>query len=265
MRLGVGLVLLTAAIACGRAGSLFQQYEYEEHTYLSLDGAATVYVNSSLHALDALRGAAFDLRPNARVDRAAIREYFTSPVTRVGPVNLSRRGNRRFVHVRIDVDDIQRLSEAPHFAWSTYELHRVADQIVYRQTIGAAAAADPENGTASRSTGEELVRFRLHLPSKIEYHNAGSGNHKRGNILVWEQRLADRLHGQPITIEARMQTQSILYRTLWLFGATVIAVGMTFGAVIWWIVRRGANPGSGLQASGSRGITEASEPVKKSL
>ena len=33
--------------------------------------------------------------------------------------------------------------------------------------------------------------------------------------------------------------ESILYRTLWLFAATFVAVALTFGLVIWWVVRRG--------------------------
>jgi cbb3-type cytochrome oxidase subunit 3 len=37
-----------------------------------------------------------------------------------------------------------------------------------------------------------------------------------------------------------MQTQSILYRTLWLFAATFVAVVIGFVAVIWWVLRRGA-------------------------
>ena len=88
-------------------------------------------------------------------------------------------------------------------------------------------------------TGREIVAFRLHLPSKVTYHNAGPDNLKRGNILVWEQTLADRLNGQPLTLDARMETQSILYRTLWLFGATFAAVAVSFALVIWWVLRRG--------------------------
>ena len=37
-----------------------------------------------------------------------------------------------------------------------------------------------------------------------------------------------------------MQTQSILYRTLWLFAATFLAVAVAFGFLVWWILRRGA-------------------------
>ena len=73
--------LLAVAVAGGPLGRLFRQYEYEEEMYLSLDGTATVYVNGSVPALDALRGATFDPDPISRLDLASIREYFTTPVT----------------------------------------------------------------------------------------------------------------------------------------------------------------------------------------
>ena len=44
----------------------------------------------------------------------------------------------------------------------------------------------------------------MHLPARIRYHNAPSKQVERGNILVWEQSLADRLKGEPVHIEARM-------------------------------------------------------------
>ena len=57
------LALALTAAGCSSGGSLFQQYEYEEDVYLSLDGTATVFVNASVPAIDALRGAAFDASP----------------------------------------------------------------------------------------------------------------------------------------------------------------------------------------------------------
>jgi hypothetical protein len=42
-----------------------------------------------------------------------------------------------------------------------------------------------------------------------------------------------------------MQTQSILYRALWLFAATFVAVAFAFGVVIWWVVRRGVQTAVG--------------------
>ena len=39
-----------------------------------------------------------------------------------------------------------------------------------------------------------------------------------------------------------METQSILYRTLWLFGATFVAVAVAFALVIGWVLKRGGAP-----------------------
>ena len=231
------LVLLAIALASTACGgtSLFRQYEYEEEIYLSLDGSATVYVNTSVAALDALRGTTFSTSPTARVNRDAVRAFYSSPATHVTWVRESRRDGRRFVHICLDADDITRLSTAPPFAWSMYAFRRDGDEYVYRQTIGASANRDV--GSVGW-TGRERVAFRLHLPSKINFHNSGT-DVRRGNILVWEQPLGDRLHGAPLTLEARMQTQSILYRTLWLFGATFVAVVVAFMIVLWWVLRRG--------------------------
>ena len=254
------VALLTTTSGCGGAG-FFRQYEYEEEMYLSLDGSATMYVNTSIAALNALRGTSFDVDPAARFDREVYRRYFSSADTHVTRVTSSRRSGRRFVHVRIDVDDVRRLGEAEPFAWSTYHFERAGDHFRYEQTVDglthlqsshaeekSRAEETPPHSDDKRSrstppagvgwSGSELVAFRLHLPSKIDFHNTGR-EVGRGNILVWEQPLTDRLRGTPLALEARMQTQSILYRTLWLFGFTFIAVSIGFVAVIWWVVRRG--------------------------
>ena len=72
MRTGALVVLASVAIACG-GGGFFKQYEYEEDCYVSLDGTATVYVNSSLAALNALRGTSFDTTPDAVPDLDRVR------------------------------------------------------------------------------------------------------------------------------------------------------------------------------------------------
>ena len=143
-------------------------------------------------------------------------------------VRPSRRNNRRFVHVRLEVSDVRRLNEAPPFAWSTYEFKRDGELYVYKQNVGASAGGSP--GTVNWN-GSELVAVRLHLPSKVVYQN--TPDKRRGNIFVWEQPLTERLKGTPIEIEVRMETQSILYRTLWLFGATFLAVAVAFVAGHW--------------------------------
>ena len=156
-----------AAAACGGRG-LFQQLEYEEEIYLSLDGTGTMYVNSSIAALNALRGTSFDTNPGTSVDRQRVREYFTSPVTHVTGVTTSRRSNRQFVHVRMEVTDVRRLSEALPFSWSRYEFPFDGNLFIYRETVGAAAGRDV--GPVGWN-GRETIAFRLHLPSKVAYHN----------------------------------------------------------------------------------------------
>jgi hypothetical protein len=229
----LGVLLLFGA--CSSGGGFFKQYEYEEEMYLSLDATATLYVNSSLAALNALRGTDFDTAA-ARVDRDAIRRYFTSPSSRVVRVTESRRNGRSFVHVRLAVEDIRKLGAAAPFAWSSYSFDRKGEQYIYKQTIGPAAARDV--GKVGWN-GQELIAFRMHLPSKIDYHNTPTHEVGRGNILSWEQLFADRMKGVPLELEARIETQSILYRTLWLFGLTVVAVALLFVAIVWWIVGRG--------------------------
>jgi hypothetical protein len=213
-----------------------QQYEYEEELYLALDGSATMYVNGSIPALVALRGLELDPDPLKPIDRRRVRELYESPVTHVTRVSTSRRAGRRFVHLRIDVPDVRRLPEARPFAWSTYGFHRTGGEYIYKQVVDAAAAGDVGN---AGWRGSEIVAFRVHLPSKIRYHDAPSKMVERGNILVWEQPLADRLAGKRLAIEARIDTESILYRTLWLFGVMIVVVVTLFAGLLWWIVRKG--------------------------
>jgi hypothetical protein len=238
VRAAVIIIMAAMVAGCGSVGGLFQRYEYEEDVYLSLDGTATVYVRGSIPALDALRGAAFNPDPQVPVDREAVRLFYTTPVSRVASITESRRSGRRFVHVQLEVDDIGRLGEATPFAWSRYDLRRTDSQYLYTQAIGAAAGRPASSPGWS---GREIVAFRLHLPSKIDYHNAGASNLRPGNILVWEQKLTDRMNGVPLLIDARMQTQSILYTTLSLFGITCVAVALMFGIVIVVVRRSGKN------------------------
>src|SRR4051812_49709587 len=101
-----GFCVLFLFSACSGTGTLFRQYEYDEEIYLSLDGSATVYVNSSMAALNALRGASFDISPIAPIDRGKVRDFYSSPVTRVVRTpTTSRRSGRPFVHVRLEVGD----------------------------------------------------------------------------------------------------------------------------------------------------------------
>jgi hypothetical protein len=228
------LVALAVSTAACR-GVLQQDYEYEEELYLDLDGSAVVYVNASVPALVALRGADLDVDPRARLDRARVRAMFRAPGVDVRSVSTSRRDGRRFVHVRVEVEKLADLGRAAPFAWSQYRMTRRNGVFEFRQVVGEPARKAV--GDVGWSGGE-LVAFRMHLPSKVPFHNSKEAV-QRGNILVWEQPLAARLHGVPLDIQVHMETESILYRTLLLFGATIVAAAAAFALVLWWIARKG--------------------------
>jgi hypothetical protein len=252
----VAIVLAAAASACnGRGGGpLGAEYEYEEDLTLSLDGSATLVVNASVPALVALRGFTLPTELQARVDQIKdqVRAIYSSEHTRVGRIGTWSRGGRRFVGVHITIDDVRALSSLRPFAWTTYDLRQEGEQVVYRQTLSrpATSATLPAGGI----TGDEIVAFRLHLPARIRFQNSRwldrdeSRPAARGNIITWEQRLRDRLSGAPIAyaedktpdvMEVRMDRESILYRTLWLFGIAFAAAVLVLGTLIWLTMRRG--------------------------
>jgi hypothetical protein len=229
-------VVVMMALLAAACGALTQKYEYEEEIYLRLDGSATVNVNASVAALVALRGVDLPLDPKARLDRERVRALFQMAGAPAPRLTLSRRDGRRFVHVSVEVPDVRQLQRQRMFAWSTYRFERESDGFVYRQRVGAPAVTS----TAGLGwTGREQVVFKMHIPSEIPYHNAPSRKTERGNILRWEQPLAARLKGEPLDVDVRMEPESILYSTLLLFGFTIVAAALTFGVVIWWVVRRG--------------------------
>ena len=251
-------LVMTTCAACsgGRPALLAPDYEYEEDLTLSLDGSATLTVNASLPALAALHGIHLnaDSRSRADVLKEDARAAFSSPYAKVSGVSVWTRRGRRFVGVRLRIPDVRQLSKARPFAWATYDLHEEGDQAIYRQTVTGTGTPDPNAGWR----GDELIAFRLHLPARIRFHN--SRNFRtgavrdvgRGNILTWEQTLRDRLDGKPIAwsgdhqpgvMEAHMDRESILYRTLWLFAIGFAAAIVVLAGLIWLTVRRGRADG----------------------
>jgi len=250
--------LLAAALtACsGRSiGSLGTEYEYEEDLTLRLDGSGTLVVNASIPALVALRGVALPTDLHARVDevKEQVRAIYSSDQTRVGRVSTWTRHGRRFVGVHVSVANVRTLTRLPAFSWASYDLHEDGEQLVFRQTLSRPTSASG-SAAAVGLTGSELVAFRLHLPARIRFQNSRyldrdqSRPAARGNILTWEQRLNDRLQGQPIAyaedrrpdvMEVRMDRQSILYRTLWLFAIAFVAALVVLAGLIWLTMRRG--------------------------
>ena len=239
VRLTFVLLLLAqlASLACSISNVVARKYEYEEDVFLALDGSATVYVNASVPALVALRGMKLPLDPMARLDRLVVRDLYSTPVSTVENVTTSRREGRRYVHLRLDVPDIRRLSEAPPFAWSTYRYLEGDTGFEFGQDMREAAGLPAGN---AGWVGDELIAVRLHLPSRVDYHNSPERTIRRGNILVWEQPLTERMKGTPLLVEARMEKESILFRTLALFAAMGVLVALTFAAVIWFVKTRKA-------------------------
>ena len=257
MRAALLAIVVTAlAASCGGRGPLGPEYEYEEDLTLRLNGSATLIVNASVPALVALRGLPLspDLRTRGDQLKKQIQDLYATPHTRVGRISMWTRHGRRFVGIHLTVSDIRSLPQARPFAWSSYVVREQGEEIAFRHTlsrIGVTPAPPPDAGWQ----GHELVAFRLHLPARIRFHNSrdlqtsAPRSPSRGNILTWEQRLADRLAGKsiayaedktPDVMDVRMDRQSILYRTLWLFGLAFLAAVLVIGGLIWLTMRRGA-------------------------
>ena len=250
------LALCAIASGCSGRGVQKREYEYEEQLYLALDGSAMLNLNASVASLVALHGVDLDPDPHARVDRKRVRALFEGEGARAS-VSLARRDSRRFVHVTVTVNDVRTLSRLAPFAWSSYRFDRRDDHVEFRQVVGPPArtsnvhvgrvpqpaspkprAAKAGSGPGIHWTGDEIVMFKMHLPSEIVSDNSPSGI-QRGNILEWEQPLPERLAGRTLHIAVDLKPESILYTTLILFGASIAAAAAALALIIWWVARRG--------------------------
>jgi hypothetical protein len=263
----VVIVTMAAVAACGGRGALLgAEYEYEEDLTLSLDGSATLVVNASIPALIALRSLPLSPDPKIRADQldAKVRELYETAYCHVVRISKWTRYGRRFVGISLSVPEIRALSKAPPFAWARYDLRADSDQVIFRETLGP-SMFKPGTLTNVGWTGGEIAAFRLHLPSRIRWHNSRNldsdtpRDPSRGNILTWEQRLTDRLDGKPIAwsedhtpgvMEVRMDNQSILYRTLWLFGLAFLAAVVVLVLLIWLTMRKGRGSDEGTTTTG---------------
>jgi hypothetical protein len=220
-----------------------------------MDGSASLVVNASVPGLVVLRGISLPTDLRARVDqlREQVRAAYSSTQTSVGRVNTWTRNGRRFVGVHLRIENIRTLPQAAPFSWAAYDLHRDGEQVIFRHRLSKPASTATLASVGL--TGNETVAFRLHLPARIRFQNSRwldrdeSRPAARGNIITWEQRLDDRFKGQPIAyaedktpdvMEVRMDRESILYRTLWLFGIAFAAAILVLAGLIWLTMRRGA-------------------------
>jgi len=267
----VVLALALAITACGgRGGSpLGTQYEYEEDLTLRMDGSATLAVNASVAALNVLRGLDLPTDVKSRADQLKdqVRAIYASDQTRVTRVSSWTRQGRRFVGVNLRIDNIRTLPAVAPFSWANYDLREQGEEVIFRQRMSKPVSK--RSPQEAGLTGNETVAFRLHLPARIRFQNSRwldrdeSRPAARGNIITWEQRLEDRWKGQPIAyaedktsdvMEVRMDKESILYRTLWLFGLAFAAALLVLAGLIWFTMRRGApeTPDAGHQTPDAR-------------
>ena len=234
--------------ACNRV--LGKEYEYEEDTTLSLDGSAIVNINASIASLVALRGLDLDPSTRVRFDQqyvANVRRQAEAGGCTVERVSTTPwyRHNRRFIQLRLRVADIRAAAQCSLLSWAKIAYGDSGTEISLREDIGASAGKDVP---AISWDGSELVAFKLHLPSKILFHNVRDlatnavTPPMRGNILVWEQSLADRRAGKPVVMEMRMERESILRRTMLLFAAAFLAAIIVMGGAIWWTLKRPRRP-----------------------
>jgi hypothetical protein len=264
------IALAACALAGACAGAFGREYEYEEELYLDIDGSASVVINSSIRALVTLRGLPIEPALHARFDAGETRRLFESLGCHVARVAQPwYRHGRRFIQVRLTTGDVTSLASCKALSWSTYRFSQSEGAVHFDQTVGQSAtvpgpadsALAPQESAAGVWSGNELVAFRLHLPGKVRSHNVrmladnATGHIERGNILTWEQRLADRRAGVPVVMQVTMDPESILYRTLWLFAGSFVAAVVVLAALIWWAMLKGRKrlrvgvPGLGAQGS----------------
>jgi len=231
------LALLPLLMAASCAQPFGRVYEYEEEVYVDLDGSATIIVNASMAALAALHGLDVPLDPEALIERDEIRTLYEGAHANVTRVSRPwRRNGRRYIQVRLEAADVRALPKLAPFAWASYEFGPEGEGLRYVQTLERGAVKDVGD---VGWTGEELVAVRLHLPSRITYHNAPSREVERGNIVTWEQPLQQRLSGEPLEVEVHFGEQRILVLTVVLFLAAMATAAVTVGGLIWWTVRKG--------------------------
>ena len=193
-----------------------------------------MYVNASVAALVALRGLSLPLDPNARLDRTIVRDIYNTPVSRVASVTTSRREGRRYVHLRIEVDDIRRLGEAAPFAWSTYR-YLEGDTFEFGQHVQASAGKEVGNVGWG---GDELSGCACTCPARSQTTTHLRAGSSAATSLCGNSRWRSAVKGTPLEVQARMEKESILFRTLALFGAMGVLVVFTFIAAIWFVKSR---------------------------
>src|SRR6188508_858551 len=104
-------LVVAALSATSCSNPLARQYEYDEQSYLSIDGSATVVLSASVAALVAMRGLPLDPSPQVRLSSDDVRRVFEAAGCDVERAARPwRRNGRRFVQARLHVADVRKAS-----------------------------------------------------------------------------------------------------------------------------------------------------------
>jgi len=194
------------------------QYEYEEELYLKTDGSGEIYIHGSREVFASLGAVVSAPNPDL-VTRAELERTYAQSGLDVVSIKRSRRDGRTFFHVRARFTDIATLSSHPAFRGRRYEFTRAEETLALRAEIRGGERVSGVPGVPR----DELVGFRVHFPSPVRFHNSPTGL-DRGNIVRWQQTVGGHLAGEPLVLEARFDTRTVLEATLLIFGSALVLV-----------------------------------------
>ena len=223
--------------ACGSGGGILgKEYEYEEELYL----LARRFCDGGRERLDrGARGAArrrfrIQIRVSTWTATASASLFRARVPCHVDACHVAT--DARFVHVRIDVDDVRQLSRVAPFAWSSYQFR------ARRATCSNTSKWLERPGEGRRRRGLERRRDR-----RVQ----DAHSRARSRITTRRQAGAARQHPGVGTAAGRASEERagsgrgqhgtgldpLLDAVL--FGATILLAAVAFGVVIWRVARHG--------------------------
>jgi hypothetical protein len=218
-------------LAAGLRGCV--AYEYEHEFWLKVDGSGSVYVTGRPEMWRAFKGLQAPGEDKDALRRAA-RELFERAGLRVRRVTVTHRKGRPYLFLSADFEDINALSGTAAFPDLQASLRPQGAQL---RLEGRWAPREPYRGPPVDAFGVMAVRF--HLPSKVYGHDNAAGGVERGNIVGWRQDVARALAGDGLAFGATIDSRSILWSTVGLFAAAIVAGLGTIAVALFVVFRRG--------------------------
>jgi hypothetical protein len=205
-------------------------YEFEQEFWIRVDGTGSVNVTATPELWRAFKGVDLPQDP-----RDAVRRLFESSGLQVRRVTLTSREGRPYLFVSADFRDVNTLAGTPAFP----DLRLTFKEAGERIDLEGSWAAVPPRGDPESPRRDGLLAVRFHLPSKIYSHRNAFGGVERGNILGWREEVAAGLSGQPLAFGALLDRRSILWSTVSLFAAAIVAALLILGGTVYLVARVG--------------------------